>query len=316
MVEIDPVVEFFSVHSFPNENKELDTIAKGEITLAHYTSAEAAYNIISSKKVYLRDARYTNDFSEINYGSHMFAKAFYEKYSHLYNDLFKKIDSSLLDKFNEIFTKDVDNLLLNNYIFCLCGHDTYNEEELLHGKLSMWRAYGGKSGVCFYFNNNVIDIDLPNPTFSKVNYWSNIDLESEMSRFYNVMNSNIDFISSNKKILLEMITNKFKNDLAFIKNPRFREENEWRFLCFPDAQEGKEYTVENIILRNTPQLVVSLPFSEIYKTSFNEILSHIVIGPSPYQHLVQRSISDLLAKHGFNNASDRVFLSDTPLRIE
>jgi hypothetical protein len=288
MADSEQIAELFKIHSFPDEDKELQTIASGEITLTHYTSADAAYNIISSEKIFLGDARFTNDFSEINYGSQLFLHAFREKYLHLYKELFDKIDPNLFSEFDQIFSQNIANLLFNNYIFCLCGHDSLTTEHRLHGKLSMWRAYGGKSGVCFYFNENISKIELPNSTFSKVNYWSYNDLEYEMSRFYSSLNVKKHLNPSNKSIFLDQVVNKFKNDLAFIKNPSFKEENEWRLLCFPDEHNDREYNVDNVILRNTPQMVVSIPFCEKYKTSFNEILSHIVIGPSPNQQLVQR----------------------------
>lgn len=315
MFDIDPVEAFLDQHAFPDEQGEWQKLENGEITLTHYTTAEAAYNIISSKKIYMRDARFTNDRSEIKYGFDLINKAFSEKYQDLYRDLFSIIDKNIIDDFNEVIIGDINNVLHNNFIFCLFGQRACKKEELHNGILSMWRTYGGKNGVCFQFNGSLVNTDLVNPVLSKVNYWNYNDLDAEMERFYKILIDNIDIISQNKSILLSKIVNKIKYDLAFIKNPCFSEENEWRLVCFPDFGSDREYIIENVIIRGIPQVVVSLPFSPDYKTSFDEIISNVVIGPSNYAELVQRSIAELLRVEGLKNAYDRVTISDTPANI-
>jgi hypothetical protein len=312
MSDIDPVAAFLDKHTFPNEQGEWQKLENGEITLTHYTSAEAAYKIISSKKIYMRDARFTNDQSEIHYGYDLLIKAFLDKYAALYKDLFNKIDNSLIDKFHEIIQRDIKIVLQNNFIFCLFGQDSTKTDELHNGKLSMWRSYGGKNGVCFQFNGNVASTSLVNPVLSKVNYWNYDDLDKEMERFYNFLMANIDFISQSKSVLIEKIINKIKYDLAFMKNPRFKEENEWRLVCFPEFGVDSEYIVENVIINGIPQVVVSVPFSADYGTSFEEIIGNVVIGPSSYAPLIQRSIAELLRVEGVQKAHDIVLLSDTP----
>lgn len=191
MSDIDPVEAFLDQHTFPHEQGEWQKLENGEITLTHYTSAEAAYNIISSKKIYMRDARFTNDQSEINYGFDLFERAFKGKYANLYLELFKKIDFDLIDRYNSTIVENFSVLLLNNYIFCLFEQDSSHNHEIQNGNLSMWREYGAPNGVCFQFNGKVTETNLVNPVLSKIKYWTYEELDAEMNRFYNLMNDNI-----------------------------------------------------------------------------------------------------------------------------
>lgn len=112
--------------------------------------------------------------------------------------------------------------------------------------------------------------------------------------------------------MLGKILNKFRYDIAFMKNPSFRQENEWRLVCFPKNFEALDYRIENVVINSVPQLVVTVPFSTQLKTSFNDILSRIVIGQSRYAELIQRSIVDLLRVGGVDNPNERVILSEIP----
>lgn len=63
MFEIDEIDRLFT----PQQYRRFEDIVKRQGRLVHYTSAEAAFLILSSKSIWLRNTMFMNDFSEIEY---------------------------------------------------------------------------------------------------------------------------------------------------------------------------------------------------------------------------------------------------------
>jgi len=113
---------------------------------AHYTSAEAASQIIKTKHIWMRDATSMSDYREVQHGLEIlesilsderaykeFTSAVDSCTSSISNSRMLPISESVLSIFNQLRTG-----LPNVFIVSVSEHV---DGEDLHGRLSMWRAF-------------------------------------------------------------------------------------------------------------------------------------------------------------------------------
>lgn len=118
--------------------------------LVHYTNAEAAYKIIKSRRIWLRNASMMNDFSEIQHGLHCLTNAWASEAGVKLQAMLNRIKDGLHNELATLFDGHTDAMKLGTFIISLSEHDD-DEDEL--GRLSMWRAYGARAGVALVLNN-------------------------------------------------------------------------------------------------------------------------------------------------------------------
>ena len=120
--------------------------------LVHYTSAEAAARIISGRQVWLRNALLMNDFSEIQYG----LNCLYSAWGSLAGDSFKlwldRVLPGFRSQLEQLFDEHTAGLRVATFMMSLSDH-AESEDDI--GRLSMWRAYGGKCGVALVLNSTI-----------------------------------------------------------------------------------------------------------------------------------------------------------------
>ncbi len=117
--------------------------------LVHYTSAESAYRIITGAEVWLRSAAVMNDFSEINHGLSCLHDAWESTSGQALQQLLDRLRPGLRNELAELFNGHAPYLRDDTYLVSLSEH--HDTEDQL-GRLSMWRAYGGKAGVALVLN--------------------------------------------------------------------------------------------------------------------------------------------------------------------
>lgn len=118
----------------------------------HYTTAEAAYKIIANKQVWLRNALLMNDFSEIEHGLNCLQAAWVSSSGVRLQKWLDGAAPGLREQLVSTFDAHAYGLKVATFVMSLSEHDD-DEDEL--GRLSMWRAYGGKNGVGLVLNSNV-----------------------------------------------------------------------------------------------------------------------------------------------------------------
>ena len=137
---------------------------------AYYTTSETAFNIIKNKEIWMRNVTTMNDYMEVKHGLTCLQSAYAQK---SLNDRF----TALIDSCHPGLTAETENMFSawltaiqnDTYITCLSEH---LDGEDKHGRLSMWRAYGGRSGVALILNSDVIlgESDILGATSSPVAY--------------------------------------------------------------------------------------------------------------------------------------------------
>jgi hypothetical protein len=115
--------------------------AKTSARFVHYTSAEAALKIFASKRVWMRNTTCMADYREVQHGYEMLQRFFRDEKRR--NELYAALDAvgpNIAAEAVHLFDQWWNNIRLSTYITSISEHD---DREDLHGRLSMWRAFGG-----------------------------------------------------------------------------------------------------------------------------------------------------------------------------
>lgn len=286
--------------------------------LAHYTTADNAMKIISGKQLWLRNARVMNDFSEIAHGKEcLFAstqgplgKRFWELLEIAHPGAMMGISAALASADETIKT--------GTYMTSLSEHDA--DDNL--GRLSMWRAYGGPvSGVALVLNSEFTDDDDTHvPVYpSPVLYEDKDGFAIEFEAMVNRLEANKATLAAAPKItVMTTVARALMFSMMSCKHKGFKEEEEWRLIHLPRMGEEHAFVpgeVESI--RGIPQIVYKLPLyqaPEIGDISLSRLLHKIIIGPTLYPAEIRDAFIDLLMRANIPDASNKVVVSDIPLR--
>ena len=103
------------------------------------------------------------------------------------------------------------------------------------------------------------------------------------------------------------------------KHPGFHEEREWRAIATPQIWPTPHCTFDIEVIHGTPQRVLKLdlknhPEEGLLGLAIPELVDRIIIGPCQFPAIVRAAFIDLLQEAGVSNASEKVVLSDIPLR--
>lgn len=141
----DELIDLFASHIVARRK----CLAEGG-RLVHYTSAESAYKIIKGREIWMRNASMMNDFSEIEHGLHCLIAAWMSEPGIKLQAMLNRIKDGFRDQIAKLFDIHTDGIKRATYITSLSEH---NDDEDYLGRLSMWRAYGGRAGVAMVMNN-------------------------------------------------------------------------------------------------------------------------------------------------------------------
>jgi hypothetical protein len=308
---------FAIFHPFAFEKYQ--AMHKPRARFVHYCSAEAAFHILKSRKMRLRNAAVMNDFMEIEHGSACLARAWHsdtgKRLKEIVDGLFPGLSNELanvLDSWNHSFRTET-------FITCLSEHDP-EEDEL--GRLSMWRAYGGSSGVAVVLNPGVfLSVSDALPAFtSPVAYLSPEAFEMEFKRVVGNIESSLDFIKAGgRDELYNGLFNSFRTSMLCTKHQGFSEEREWRIIYAPSLNSSDRIIPSVELIRGAPQIVHSIPFKDYPEEGFvgaelRKLIDRVIIGPTEFPYQLRQAMVPLLTDAGVPDAAEKVFVSTIPLR--
>lgn len=301
-------------------HKRVEEIKKSTNKLVHYTSASAGLKILQNKEIWMRRVSCMNDFSEVQHGKDLFI----DLWKNTERDIIQKLTSLFGDNgdvFNEVMG-ELDDIsafdILRSYITCFSEHP---ENEDKYGRLSMWRGYGKGTGIALVLKKDIFysDYDSLDVFTSPVAYLNQEEIKDKFISLATDLEENkqkIDFKNIPRKEIMELLKRWLKVLILSIKHPAFREEKEWRVISFEGAKGIKK---DRIDLTGIPQPIQKISLSEKLQTdgdgfSVNEILDHIIIGPTQYTIPIYQALVEELEKLNVENAKGKVIFSDIPYR--
>lgn len=311
---------------FPYLCREQQRISDSNSRFVHYTSAEVAMNIIKKNEIWMRKSTCMNDRSEVKYGLNLISYVWHGDIGKVFRKQIDEIFYGVSDEIAKFFDEWRPSFLLDTYLTCFSVHD---KDEDNFGRLSMWRAYGGNTSVAFVLNNNAFlsRTDALRAYVKPVAYFDEKLFSSHLFEIAENIEGNKDYLKTlNRVELVNWCFDMLRYFALCTKHPVFKEEREWRLIYSP-FEIASNYGGESKVIKkqiesinSIPQPICKVPLKEdIHEEGLNNLhlsksLDRIIIGPSDYPEVLSESFVELLKKAGVENAADKVFISNIPLR--
>lgn len=267
-----------------------------DVEFAYYSSLEVIHYILTDGKIWLRNASCMNDWMEIRRGQELFMKYFQVKENICrFKEIFNQIDCKF-DWVGKILQFIQDFPMSASYDCYLASLTVHDKKDDNLGKLSMWRGYGRGIGGALIFNKQkILSQDIAGISFSKVAYFT----YEEFAEDFNQLLENIKLhVQQLKRIGTQNIWQYLLKAVIFafvsIKHPGFREEKEWRLLCFDsDTTKDKRFLdTEKVVISGVPQRIYTLNIKKILP----ELLDYAIIGPTQYGMVAYTALKDDILK--------------------
>jgi hypothetical protein len=129
--------------TYARQTEHNAAIKTATLRFVHYTSADAALSIIKTKRFWMRNAMCMADYREVQHGFDIFNRFFSNqaKRDRFIAALDASAQGAALDAITA-FNQNWNTIRFDTYIASVSEHD---REEDSHGRLSMWRGFGGNS---------------------------------------------------------------------------------------------------------------------------------------------------------------------------
>lgn len=304
----------------PRINKATQEIKDHKKRFVHYTSAHAAMQILKSREIWMRDTTCMNDYTEVDHGINCVVGAYKsERAGRAFKEALNTVHEGITNEIESLFDGWLPALRTDTYLTCISEH---LDSEDLHGRLSMWRAYCGTTGVAIVLSSNAF---FDGPGLLKayacpVAYLNDDQFGKELIQVTKSIVEEKDFLRAQKR---ESIKSAVFNALRFAavstKHKVFEEEKEWRIIHCPSLESSKyvEKHVESI--NGAPQIVYKIPLKnhpEVGLTGgeLNDLVDRIIIGPTQYSMALWKAFVLLLQNAGVADAEKKVHISNIPLR--
>lgn len=309
----------------PHFSGQMDYLEKNKIQLAYYTSSETASKLITTQELWLRDCRLMNDSEEVSHGIALIERLFADpSKSKRFRDELEKISPGVVQRGYAMFQEWKSVRKSETFLISFSRHAApgtrLSKNEGEHGRLSMWRGYGGNENVAMIFNVPFGQVAGPSLMlfFSSVGYFDSIDEQIEG------IASNIavekTFLSS---VPVEWLANTIFLTLVMgatcLKHPGFAEEDEWRLIYLPSTWQSRYIRIEEESIRGKRERVCKLPISAFKSAGISgmdlgTLIDRVIVGPTQYPEQVRARVIEALNQAGVSNAEARVRLSGIPFR--
>jgi len=165
-------------------------------------------------------------------------------------------------RLESMFNNWLPQFRLDTYITCISEHD---DTEDWHGRLSMWRAYGGTAGVAIVVNGGPLlrPTDALKAYTSPVAYCNDNEVENEFVRLLGNIERNSEYI---KCIGDEAARNQMFSALrhAFsAQSTRLSRRTRVAGNYSPSYQRSTRITSAIESINGTPQPICKIPFKDV-----------------------------------------------------
>jgi hypothetical protein len=295
---------------------------KGDrLRFVHYTSADAALSIIKSKRIWMRNVTCMADYREVVHGFDIFNKFLSNPATR--GEFVSAVETCAQGAAEEaigLFNQWWKDIRFNTYVTSISEHSS---DEDGHGRLSMWRAFGGgpaRVGIVIsvpWFSGAALALKL---MFSPVAYLGETEAVASIYQTLVKIRENCDFLKSLDRCLI--VSHVFWMLLAgvtCIKHEGFKEEREWRAIYSPNRLPSPFMEAATQSIGGIPQRIYKIPLDrsispEIADLDFTSIFDRLIIGPTAYSWVLYEAFRDALKDSGVENAHERVWASNIPIR--
>jgi hypothetical protein len=287
----------------------------------HYTSAEAALKIISTKRLWMRNTNCMSDYREVQHGFDILLKFFSDKENReaFVRDLDLCHAGVGMESLN-LFDKFWPIIRFHTYVSSLSEHDS---SEDIHGRLSMWRAFSpttARVAVIFkvpWFSPGVTSLNL---LVSPVAYLTESETHTILRSVIQQIRKNCNFLKLlSRQQVIAGVVNMLLTSVLCQKHEGFREEREWRAIYSPKLTPSPllESSIEAI--GGVPQVLYKIPLDQTVSPllagiDLSNIFDRIIIGPTAFPSVIAEAFQESLFRAGVTDVQNKVFASTIPIR--
>jgi hypothetical protein len=303
--EVTPELEIFSAHNLAR----LSSAINANQRFAYYTSAATAALILQNEELWLRLPSVMNDFSETEHGLGLLAQSLRSgegaRVVSALNQAFPGLGDELL---NYISGPDPRRIFADTFIACVSEHLTGEDTT---GRLSMWRAYGGVSGVALVFNIDAFATDTGSGVYSSaVEYADAESLDVLIGQMADRLEAGVEVVRAlGRQMAKEWAFETVQLAALNVKHPAFDEEREWRLFRMPGEPVSPAVTRQVVSLDGVPQ-----PILKFSVPGLAHYIEKIIIGPTEFPLAVSSALAHCLIEKGITDAGSRIVMSGVPLR--
>jgi hypothetical protein len=305
---------------FPTVASAMQRGTGGDFRLAYYTSAETAMRILEKQEVWLRNTAVMNDYMEVQHGMECLAEAWRNSDgAKRVKAILEELNAGAVERLEKTYNSWHDTIHSDTFITCVSEHQASEDQ---HGRLSMWRAYGGKAGVAFVFKPDFLAQET-----HAIGAYSHPVSYLDGGGFAGGLNALAERMEAAKSFLKERKADEMHNTAFALllwaaiatKHPGFAEEREWRVVAIPSLWKSKVLQPSIELIRGIPQPVLKLPLRNypehnITNLGVADLLDRVVIGPCDNPGILGRAFIKLLEQAGVADPAKKVKISNIPLR--
>jgi hypothetical protein len=295
---------------------------RDEARFVHYTTSEAALSIIKSKRIWMRNTTCMSDYREVQHGFDILNKFFSDEAKR--REFFQALDMCSsnvgMDAIN-LFNQGWRDTRFNTYLSSISVHA---DREDLHGRLSMWRGFGGGNVARVAMVLRIPRFAPGSPglnlILSPVGYLQEEEVHAEIGAICQNIRANCDFLRTvDRSLLVWFVFTMLVAGVVCLKHEGFHEEREWRLIYEPKRSPSPFMESSTEIIGGVPQIVYKVPLDvtvsdTLAEVDLSRLFDRLIIGPSPYPWAMYEAFVAELTKSGIPNPQDRVFISGIPIR--
>ncbi len=287
----------------------------------HYTSAEAALRIIGSKRIWMRNVTCMSDYSEVQHGFRILNNIFSEPSKRkIFDEALDACAPGAAAEAIKLFNSWWADISLNTYITSISEHD---EKEDRHGRLSMWRAFGGnvaRVAIVFKVSSSLLNAGVFNLIVSPVAYLTEEEVQRQFHQVVANVQDNREFLKSvGSPQVVQQVFNMLVAGVTCLKHEGFKEEREWRLVYAPRRWPSPLIESSTEVLAGIPQIVYKVPLDAAVSgvpkyLDLSHIFDRLIIGPSQYPWPMAEAFVTALTNAGVAEAEKRWISSGIPIR--
>lgn len=292
------------------------------VRFVHYTRAQAAFDILKSNCMWMRNATCMNDYNEMQHGLSCLVGSFQGDAGARFNAALDKCHTGLAGEIDQRFTEAAPGLLEHTYITSVSEH---SDDEEAYGRLSMWQSYGSGTSVALVFNSGPFlrDSDALPIYLTPVAY---INADG-FTGWINQIAENLEqkqalFAEVEREAFAEWVFRALIFAVVSSKHEGFKEEKEWRIVHLPLLwpATAEKLPLDQVCLAGVPQPIFKIPFVDhpdegFYGVTLPDLISRIIVGPTQYPGAIRTAFSQMLSAAGTENAFEKIHCSDLTLRV-
>lgn len=305
---------------FPYASEATDRVLRLGGRFVYYTTAATALQVISNGEIWMRNTQVMNDFMEVEHGLNCVVDAYRSTAGTQLDAALDACFPGISADIKSLFDSWIPGFRTDTFVACLSEH---TPEEDLHGRLSMWRAYGGAAGVALVIRGEALfrPSQALGAYSSPVGYFDTEGIRDQLATVASQIQAKPHYGQSlGRDGLKNAVFHMLRFGAICTKHPAFKEECEWRVVASPAIQASLFLPPKIEVIGGVPQAVLKVqlvdhPDQGLYGLTPPDLLDRVLVGPCEHSDVICRALRHALADAGVADPDSKIVNTRIPLRL-